>query len=132
MDKAVKQYLNSLRCPICFGQIDMIEKRLIDGNNFGCVNDNYHYNLFYQYWKQPFGLIQEIVRIYDKDHLYEVMQSSDGNLFTEILVKNVDKEYRVIDKKKILQFRYDKKLFDFSQSNKDSILKRIKTVLIFQ
>ena len=132
MDKVAKQFLNSLRCPICSAQIDMIAVRAIDFSNFACVKDQYHYNFYYQYLRAPYVIIQETVRLYDKDRLYEVFQSCDGSLSTEITVKYIDKEFRVIDKKKVLNFRYDKKLFDFSKSNKDSILNRVKTILVFQ
>ncbi|CAB4196845.1 hypothetical protein UFOVP1290_365 [uncultured Caudovirales phage] len=132
MDKVAKQFLNSLKCPICSAQIDMIKMRAIDFSNFACVNDKYHYNLYYQYIQVPFLVIQETVRIYDNNKLYEIFQSCDGSLSTEITVKDVDKEYRVLDKKKTLSFRYDKKLFDFSKSNRESILNRVKTILVFQ
>lgn len=137
MDKAAKLILNSLRCPLCGGQIDLrditINKR---GNNFVCVNNATHYAIFFVHWEQPSRIEKETVMIYDGPHLYQIVQEYYvlGRSFinTRISIRDIDPEGRIIDKGKFKSLDYKKSLFDFSKSNEEKIIGRIKTILVFQ
>ncbi len=139
MDPIVKKILNSLRCPICKGQIDLVEAK--KGNNFGCVREPHHYSFFFVHWEQPYRIEHEDVAVYYGKHLYEIRQyhyTSTGGTHpqtctdTVIYIKEVDKEFRVIEKAKVERFEYNKTLFDFQQTDKDKIINRVRTILVFQ
>ncbi len=139
MDKAAKIILNSLRCPVCKGQIDLfdwakpVSKK---GNNFGCVYESKHYGLYFVHWEMPYRIEQEIVIVNDASHEYEIHQTSyvSGRPFlsTQIRMWDIDPEGRVISSSEFKDFNFNKHLFDFSKSNKEKLLNRIKTILVFQ
>lgn len=135
MDPLVKQTLNALRCPICKGQVDLVDwkqKLPTRKYNFCCVNDWEHYRLFFVHWEPVLRIEYENVRIYEGRHLYDITQFE--NFSTEIFVFDVDPENRIIssDKKAPAPFTYNKKLFDFSKTNRDKIVNRVRTILVFQ
>lgn len=145
MDKSAKLILNTLRCPICRGQIDLISymaRRNPRPFNFCCANNHEHYGLWFIHWEQPPHIESERVIIYDNNFQYEikvrhslpvtVSGSSLTSPSTDIYVWEVDDENRVIDKVTPKVFSYDKCLFDFRNTNRDKILARIKTILVFQ
>lgn len=139
MDKAAKLFLNSLRCPVCRGQVDMfdwakpVSKR---GHNFGCVYENYHYGIYFVHWEQPYRIELETATVCDKSHQYEIEQR--GYVpgvkmgYTQIRIWDIDAEQRLINSSNFKSFGFNKHLFDFSKSNKEKLLSRIKTILVFQ
>lgn len=139
MDKAAKLFLNSLKCPVCGGQIDLFEwakpvsKK---GNNFGCVADPSHYGIFFVHWEQPFRLEQEIATVNVNGYQYEVIQHYwMGGLkveITTIYIHPIDPEQRRIDGSKSKCVTFQKHLFNFSQTNKHKLINKIKTILVFQ
>lgn len=134
MDPLVKALLNSLRCPLCKGQMDLknVSTRKKDFNFF-CVNNFEHYAIFLNHWNLPPKIEEDAVIIYEKEKQFRVYQqyfSPDG--YTQITVRETDLEGRLIENSPPSVFSYNKNLFDFAFSNQEKILNRIKTILVFQ
>lgn len=139
MDKPAKLILNSLRCPVCRGQIDLFEwaqpvsKK---GHNFGCVYDPLHYGIYFVHWELPIRIEKETATVCDKSHQYEIEQTSyvSGRPFqhTRIRMWDIDPEGRVPNTSQFKDFAFNKHLFDFTKTSKDKLLSRIKTILVFQ
>ena len=141
MDKFAKQILNSLRCPICGGQIDMIHSYISKkGNNFSCVYDSMHYALKFAHEIAVPKILHENVMIYNESHLYDIRQTyfighppyCIPQNSTSIFIRDVDKEHRIIDDGVFKTFTYYKSLFVFSKTDREKIIGRIKTILVFQ
>jgi len=140
MDKPAKVLLNSLKCPICNSQIDILDwsisRSQIDKYNFGCVDNYLHYRLWFTHWEIPYLIEKETVTIFNKDKQFEIKQYYYNNNFkvnkTEIYIRDIDQELRVLEHKKYKFLPVDYVLFDFSKSSESSILTRIKTLLYFQ
>lgn len=132
MDPLLKKLLNSLKCPICQCQIDMIDRK----SGYGCVSNLDHYVI--SIMRNDFGIPQlfsEIVNIYDDKHKYRLTKKYDSapatSVKTEIMVFKVDAEGRVNFSFKNNAFTLDKELFDFSKFNVDKAINRIRTVFTF-
>lgn len=132
MDPLLKKLLNSLKCPTCQCQIDMIDRK----SGYGCVSDLDHYVI--SIMRNDFGIPQlfsEIVNIYDDKHKYRLTKKYDSapatSVKTEIMVFKVDAEGRVNFSFKNNAFTLDKELFDFSKFNVDKAINRIRTVFTF-
>lgn len=140
MDPAVKAFLNSLRCPICKHQIDIMGGKDKRGNNYSCVSVPSHFSFLYITWDGPLRLEREDVHVYSGKYLYEIRQYhwTGGAIIlkkkeeTIIYIKEVDKEFRIIEKDKVQRFQYDKLLFDFQKTDESKIINRVKTILVFQ
>jgi hypothetical protein len=144
MDKAAKLILNSLRCPICKSQIDMLGHAQLSHKkqrpyNYCCASNAEHYGLWFIHWEQPIRIESETAIVYDGCYQYEIKQqhSGPGLLapkpdYTEITVRKVDAENRIIDNIKPKVFDYYKRLFDFANTTRDKIVLRIRTILVFQ
>lgn len=139
MDKIAKAMLNAMKCPICGNQIDLLDWALPvskRGNNFGCVNDCTHYSMYFVHWDQPVRIATENVIVFDGNRLYDITQEHYLGVIpfpsTKILVREIDKENRIIDGGNFSTFQYDKKLFDFGKTDKDKIIHRVRTILVFQ
>jgi hypothetical protein len=101
------------------------------------VADWQHYRIWYEHWEGPHRLEKENVIVYEGRHCYEIEQRYNLKLpvpfeTTELRIYEVDAENRIIDTKKVGLFTYNKKLFDFSQTNREKIINRVKTILVFQ
>jgi hypothetical protein len=148
MDPLVKKILNSLKCPQCGAGIDIYTK-ISSCFNYACAADNLHYQvhlatdngLDYPHNLPIHPVITaESVVMFEAKHKYVINQSNASILGTvdetNIEMFNIDPERRVIEDKKKRKlwksFQYDKKLFDFAHTNKEKILNRIKTILVFQ
>lgn len=144
MDKAAKLILNSLRCPICKSQIDMLSYTYTKKPrpfNYCCASNTEHYGLWFIHWEQPIRIESETAIVYDGCYQYEIKQQHAGPGllssapkpdYTEIWVREVDAENRIIDNIKPKVFSYYKCLFDFANTTRDKIVLRIKTILVFQ
>ena len=135
MDPIAKQILNTLKCPLCKARIDLLDwKDVSDGRkyNFCCSSNWEHYRNFFVHWQPVIYIEYETVVIYEGHRKYHLTQYDDNR--TEIFIYDVDAENRIIDDKdkKKPVFRYDKKLFDFSNTNQEKIINRVKTILVFQ
>jgi hypothetical protein len=69
------------------------------------------------------------VTIFEGSHQFDIVQKSGH---TKITIRDIDPEERILDNVKPKVFKYEKELFDFSKTNRDKILNRIKTILMFQ
>jgi hypothetical protein len=140
MDKIAKQILNSLRCPVCGGQIDLISwtklERKPKDQNFSCVYDPEHYGIWFVHWEQPVRLEMERATVYEGSHQYQVFQQHWINgaraTSTKVVISEVDPEHRIIETKDKKVFQYDKHLFDFTKVSREKLVNRIKTILVFQ
>jgi hypothetical protein len=139
MDKHLKTYLNSIKCPVCGAQVDMMDwanpvsKR---GCNFFCVTTPAHYGIYYVHWEQPYRLEKELAIVADKKHEFEIEQTHHISVnpvtHTDIKIYDIDGEGRIIEGHKAKRFFYQKHLFDFQSCTKEKFLNRIKTILVFQ
>lgn len=133
MDPVTKSLLNFLRCPICRGQLDLLSlvanPKKNKEYNFFCVNDYRHYGIFLVHWDYPIRVDQEGVTVFEGSHQFDIVQKGGH---TTITMYEIDPEERILDNIKPKVFTYDKDLFVFSQTNRDKIVNRIKTILVFQ
>jgi hypothetical protein len=129
-----RQLLNTLKCPLCGGLIDILEWKQALANavkfNFCCVNDWEHYHLFLQYWDNPIEIQYERVCIYDGACQFDVLQTNATNQ-TDIHFYTIDPEKRILAKSHE-PLIYSLKLFDFQHTNQEIILNKIRTILTFQ
>lgn len=131
MDPIVKQTLNKLKCPICKGQLDLMDWKIKYSSkkyNFCCVNNWQHYCLYLIHWDPVIKIEYEKVIVYEGRHKYEIIR---GDSYTDIFSSDVDIENNVLNDSPRL-YSNDKKLFDFSNTNKEKLLNRVKTILVFQ
>src|SRR5574339_669465 len=137
MDKVAKLILNSLKCPVCGGQIDLISWTKLDrkpkDQNFSCVDDPEHYGIWFVHWEQPVRIESEQATVYEGKHQYKVFQQHwFGGVqasSTKIVISEVDPEQRIIDSVEKKIFYYDKHLFDFKKTTRDKLVNRVKTIL---
>jgi hypothetical protein len=125
LDPVLKVFLNSIKCPVCGGQIEGVER-------FFCAFSKQHYNLHINSEVTPLEITYENVKINDGRKQYMVVQEPNK---TEIYVFQLNGDYEVIqtDKSKPypLAGTFDKKLFDLTKTNREKLLNRIKTILVF-
>jgi len=126
-----KELLNSLKCPICGGQIDIAP---IGGSNYGCFNDPYHYNLNIETGSVAIFsfLTQERITLYDSKYRYDIVRIHGDNIKTKIEMFDIDGEGRVIFSFIDKFVEIDGDAFDFKNFDSDKALKRIKMILLFQ
>lgn len=127
-----KAFLNTLKCPICKSRLDLYEA--IDTSrkyNFCCSSNWEHYRIFFIHWEAVLRVEYETIVVYEGRHQYHLTQYDDNR--TELFIYDVDAENRILDSKDKKPFvsRYNKKLFDFTNTTKDKIVNRIKTILVF-
>ena len=139
MDKALKFILNSLKCPVCRGQIDLITTSLAFANktklpfNYGCAANNEHYLIWLPTENNPnYILHYDKVVIYEGRYQYEIVQDYPIFPNTQIIIRKTDLEHRVSEKDTWKIFEYSKILFDWKNTNRDKVVNRIKTILTFQ
>lgn len=134
MDPIAKAILDSLKCPICQSRIDLLDwKDVSDGKkyNFCCSSSWEHYRLFFVHWQPVLYIEYETVIVYEGKHQYVVSQYNDNR--TEIFIREVDPEHNIIDKRGGPgKFAYPKHLFDFTKTNREKLVNRVKTILVFQ
>lgn len=141
MDPLAKALLNSLKCPICQGQVDLLDwKDRSDGMkyNFCCSSNWEHYRLYFVHWELVPRIEYETVIVYEGRYQYRISQFAPDKRFpserTEIHTFEVDKENRIIsskDKKFLPPISFEKKLFNFSQTNREKLMNRVKTIIVF-
>jgi len=126
-----KELLNSLKCPVCGGQIDIAR---VCGSNYGCVNNPYHYNLNIETGSVAIFsfLTRERITLYDSKYRYDILRIHGESIKTKIEIFDIDGERRVIFSFKDKFVEIDGDAFDFNNFNSDKALNRIKTILLFQ
>lgn len=132
-DPLAKALLNSLKCPLCQSRIDLLDwKDKSDGRtyNFCCSSNWEHYRCFFVSWEVVPYVEYETVIVYNGKYRYTITQHVDQH--SEIVTSEVDAENRVVDKRggpgKI---RFEQHLFDFSKTNREKLMNRLKTILVF-
>lgn len=114
-----------MKCPVCGGQIEGVSQ-------FYCAFTKSHYQLSINDEIIPFSIIMERVRVNDGKKQYYIIQQENK---TEIYVfqLNGDNEVTMPDKTKSAPrpLVFDKKVFNFLQTNREKLLNRIKTILVF-
>jgi hypothetical protein len=136
MNLLVKKILNSMRCPICRSPIDLLTGKMKYEYNFGCATNFQHYACYIDELNNPGNLEKERVIINQDSHQYEVKQEYFyyGVILTctDIVIRQIDAENRVLEGNKIKEIKYDKILFDFQSTTPSKILNRVQTILTFQ
>ena len=145
MNIDTRQIINNIKCPICQGSTDLVNWKIKYASkkyNFCCTNDWEHYRFFLVHWEEDIRLESEVVIIYEGNSKYEIFQSEIRHkLSTIINVYAINAENTIIegpaDKVYFKPtssniFNYDSKLFDFSLTNRDKIVNRVKTILLFK
>jgi hypothetical protein len=125
MDPLLKFLINNMKCPLCKGQIEGTK------HTFYCVTDASHYTITIPGDDPPWVITSEKVILNDRLRQYEIIQEQNS---TYIFIWTIDAEGRTIDKdsKKDPPFVYPQRLFNFSQTDREKILNRVKTLLVFQ
>jgi hypothetical protein len=144
LDKAVKVILNSLKCPICKSQVDLYDymapRPKSIGYNFSCVAEYYHYRMWFPHWDSPALIDYDQVEVFEGRFRYRIDQYYTigrtvypvRSTSTIIEVQVVDGENHIIEEIRPKIFQYNKILFNWSTTNRDKIINRVKTILTFQ
>lgn len=141
MSTELKKLLNTLRCPICKCQIDIINVKKLK-HNFACAQNYLHYSLYISQIDLYSSIItsprieQERATVDDRLFQFEITQNfidllSISGTETIIIIKKIDAEGRVLELP-FKTFKYDKILFNFKNLDKSKIINRVNTVLTFQ
>lgn len=121
--------LRALKCPVCKGQIEGIV-------SLHCVYNRNHYAASTTPEYESFRLNSEDIEFIDKSFLFFISQrywtGNDPVTQTSLVVLRVDAENRVTGDQIGKKLFFDKILFDFQKTNKEKLLHRIKTILVFQ
>lgn len=125
MDPLLKYIVNAMKCPLCGGQIEG------SSHWFYCVLNADHYTVCIPGEEPPWLIISEKVMLNDNARQYEIIQEPNS---TAIYIWEIDAEGRRVIEKKTppTPFVYQKKLFNFSQTNREKIVNKVKTILVFQ
>ena len=141
MEPSTKKLLNSLACPICGCQIDLISSTFgYRDFNYSCVADIEHYTISLMYGLDVTVLDKERVIIYDDNHKYEVSKYHyydallSKKVLTDTFIKQfqVDPENRVIDNVPVKTSEFKTEVINTAKVGKDKLLNRVKTLLVFQ
>lgn len=139
MDPVIKQFLNSLRCPVCKGQIDLIDSKNLKQQfkvyNYGCAQNYDHYVINY-FNAHGYRLEKEMLHIHDASHRYEVRKSYTvpGSKLIEVILSvfKTDAEGRVKDDVHLKSLSFKTDVIPFNGQGSEKMLNRIKTILLFQ
>ncbi len=125
LDPILKTFLNSIRCPVCGGQIEGV-------SDFHCAFSKRHYKIVINTDTSPFVIIREYVRVNDGHKQYYVIQTQYE---TEIYIFQLNGDYEVIQPNKMepapKSIQFEKKLFEFSKTNREKLVNKIKTIIVF-
>ncbi len=144
--KLARKILNSMRCPLCGGQIDLRSykaRKVTGGFNYGCATFPEHYQIKLDTWTDfnDAVLKEEAVNIEDGKRLYRAIffhpesKGTPGYQFlndTGLTTWDIDPEGRCIEGTQSQTVWFKGDAIGFRQPGKDRILKRIKTLLTFQ
>ena len=126
MDPELKKLLNSLRCPICKGRIDVMRR------GYACAANNDHYQI--NFFMHTVQISTEIVNIRGDGCKYVLIKTyspSGQKIQTEIVIMKIDPEGRIEYSHKKKSLVLDQDLFDFRNFNPDRAVNRIKTIFAF-
>jgi hypothetical protein len=134
VNAASRHFLNTLKCPICKGQVDIYTNRSTI-YNYSCVYNYLHYRLCIAELNNFLIIERAKTTIYDnfkKIDVENIYNMLGVFLYTEIFIYPTDAEQRVIQNGKDFHINLTNQLFDFSKDSKDKILNRVKMFLTFQ
>lgn len=97
---------------------------------FDCVYNESHYTAYVSDDTVLPFIYKEYVIVIDKDSQYEIIKHYNDN--TYVYVSKIDAVDRRIMEVPSLLFKSNEKLFDFSQTNREKIINRLRTILVFQ
>lgn len=124
----IVRFLNSLRCPLCKGQIEG------SPDAFGakyCVTDRGHY-LCCLIYQDNYKIDFEDLSFYDNSNKYNITKKYFPKVITTITIEQVDQEHRLITGSKVKRVVLESNIFDFSKFNIEKSINKIKTILVFQ
>lgn len=132
MNPEAKKLLNSMGCPICKSQLDLVGFQRIASKdyNFYCVNEPHHYGIYLNHWDIVPVIHSEYLSVSEYPYKYNIYQYLIGTIKTSIGIWEIDLEGNIQTTVKKIEF--SGKMFDFNNSNTEKILNRIKTLLVFQ
>lgn len=112
-----------MRCPVCGGQIDGVSR-------FHCATSMDHYSIRFASDTWPIQIISEKVIVNSGSRQYEIIQAGDS---TAIYIWDIDGDNnRIIKKDNPPQpLIFGQKLFEFSKINKEKLINRVKTIIVF-
>jgi hypothetical protein len=142
MDPEAKQFLNSLKCPLCGSLIDLISWDNSATNkryNFGCRYNAGHYAMWYVHWPIPRIITHDHVNVYQGNKRYSIEQRYCPDLswsvpeqLTQLWIHRVDPEHRILEEFLPDYVEFDQIVFDWQKLNESQILNKVKTLLTFQ
>lgn len=125
MDPELKVFLNSIKCPVCGGQIEGV-------STFHCAFSKDHYRLYIEKDVRPIHVSAEYVRLNDGKKQFYIIQQENK---TEIYVFKLNGDYQIIQTPKTEKpkdpIRFGSKLFDFKNTTREKLLNKVKTILVF-
>jgi hypothetical protein len=125
MDKQLKALFDSLRCPVCGAQIDLAGKGISRQYNYCCADNNNEYVLHIS----ELSITHDRAIIYDRNNKYIIVQNYDVKQTIFDILK-VDAEGNITDwNNKTVYLDYT--LFDYQNTDKEKIIRRLKTVMTF-
>lgn len=125
MDKAIKQLLNSLKCPICSSQIDILQNYY---TTFVCISNSDHYTITLH---KNLALIEtETLNFFDPhdyNRIYQIYKfyKDNGQLNFCTIIK-----YQMGEKNKGIKLAYDP--INFKYFSIEKAINRIKNIFIYQ
>lgn len=102
-DKHIKLILNTLKCPICKGQVDLYDylKKTAKSTqyNFCCSNDYEHYRMWFPHWDAPPVINYDVVDVYEGRHKFRIDQRylSKTGIKTTIDIWEIDAERHLVN-----------------------------------
>lgn len=130
LNKKSKDFIDSLKCPICRSKIDLHDwnsptDRSINADtfNFVCMLEATHYQIWFKYWNHATGIDDDKVMLKCEDKNYHISQEYDNNnSYIDVLTAKTSKVY---------YFPYI--LFDWQkETDLEKIINKVKTLLTFQ
>lgn len=110
-------------------------------SNFSCAAIPEHFGIWFVHWDGPPFIESETVIINEGFHQYKIVQKSNFMFAnnhttvthsTQLLICDIDAEQRLIEGSVPKFLHFYKHLFDFQKTNKEKLINRVKTILVFQ
>ena len=131
-DAKTRNFIKSLRCPICQSKIDLHDYKQVNnklaGNensfNFNCIKVASHYQVWFEHWKDIKKVSDDQVEIYFDSRVYLINQEYLDGKRTYITLFN--------GKKRLKTEFFQSVIFDWQKMDEEKIINRLKTILTFR